>query len=150
MIEDLGVAEAALGSRDCAVVDHRGLRATAGSDMPVDRVVAGVHGPAREPAVEGWRRIIEHPCRLGVPVDQPGRFAPEPAPVGHAPAELLRITTHAIAPLGLPLRRPLLAAVPARCGRLVRAGPAGERRTPVRETACIACLDLSTRSASRI
>ena len=59
-----------------AVVDQRRLPAAAGGDVAVERIVAGVQPPAREPAAVDAERGVEGANRGAVPVDAARRFRP--------------------------------------------------------------------------
>ena len=84
LVEQLGVGQRRDRPGDRGVVDDRGLVAAAVADVPVERVVAGVEHPAGEPAVQRRGVVVEHPLRLGVPLHERGRLAPEPVRVGQA------------------------------------------------------------------
>jgi hypothetical protein len=57
-------------------IDQRGLLAARGQ-VPVDRVVAQIGRAADEPARERRARVVQHPRKRALPVDQPGFFGPE-------------------------------------------------------------------------
>ena len=91
LLQQLGVGVRADGAGDRGVVDQRRLVGTAGDDVPVEGVVAGVEHAAGEPAVERRGVVVEDPLRRRDPVDAGRRVAPEPARVGQAAAVGLEV-----------------------------------------------------------
>src|SRR5207247_4806195 len=89
------------------VVDQRRLILATAFDVPVERVVAAVHTPAREPAVEGRAGIVEHALPRLVPVDRSSGFAPERLGVVERPPVDVVKATHR---LQRRARRPLALA----------------------------------------
>jgi hypothetical protein len=69
LLEQVVVRQPGDGVGDRAVVDERRLLASAGQDMPVDRVEAGVELGVGEPAVQRGIDVIEHAVRRLCPVD---------------------------------------------------------------------------------
>ena len=76
-VAEPGIGEALLRAGDGAVVDQRRPVAVPRRDMPVERVVAGVQHPAREPAGRRLRVLVDHAVPATVPVDRLGGFRPE-------------------------------------------------------------------------
>ena len=95
LVEHGRVAVALLLTDHGGVVDDGILVAPTGEDVPVERVVAGVHHRAGEPAVEGGVRVVERDGRSDVPVDRGGRLEPESLAVGLAAQERLVIRARA-------------------------------------------------------
>ena len=93
----LGVGDRALAAGDGAVVDDRRLAATAGSNVPVDRVVAGVEPTTLEPAIEGGVRVVEHAVPGAVPMQGGRRIRPELAGILQAALVDAAIDVHGLA-----------------------------------------------------
>ena len=71
--------------------------AAPGSDVPVDRVVAGVQPAAREPAIERRAGIVEHPIPTPLPDQRLGGFGPETFGIVQRPGiDLLVVAAHVV------------------------------------------------------
>jgi len=76
-VAHFAVSERFADTSDRAVLDERGLIATALFNVKVEGVVTGVHFAANEPAIERLAAVVEHLVPFLVPVDCFRGFAPE-------------------------------------------------------------------------
>lgn len=76
-VAQFAVSERFADTSDRAVLDERGLIATALFNVKVEGVVTGVHFAANEPAIERLAAVVEHLVPFLVPVDCFRGFAPE-------------------------------------------------------------------------
>src|ERR1043166_2233611 len=89
------------------VVDDRGLRGTAGQDMAIDRVEAGVADAVREPAPVHAGLRIEHGLRRLEPVDLARSLGPEAVRVA-LPARINLVIAAGAGVHARPPRRPIV------------------------------------------
>jgi hypothetical protein len=106
---ELGVADAALGPGDRAVVNDSRLAAATGLDVAVHRIVAGVEPATLEPGVERGPAIVDHPLPFAVPMQGLGRLGPEGLGIAQAALVDLPIDT-------VHRRSPVLFMHPAHAG----------------------------------
>ena len=93
-ILQLGIGHSRCVAGDRGVIDDGVLAATPGRDVPVDRVVAGVHLAVGIPAVEGRLRRIKRLGRHLVPFDGLCRFHPEGLNIGLRRCIKIAVTRH--------------------------------------------------------
>ena len=92
--EQLRIAVRPPPARDRGVEDQRVPVGGTADHVTVQRVVAGVEPPAREPAIDRGARLVQHPGGRLEPVDRPSLVGPEAFTVGDAACVLLRVCAH--------------------------------------------------------
>src|SRR5262249_2764284 len=127
-VPELAVGVRAHRAGDGAVVPERALLAAPAVHVQVERVVAGVHLAAGEPAVEGLARIVEDTVPGPVPVNVRGGRGPEAFGVAHRTRVCLVID--ALRHVGPPGRRRQDGSGTLSRPRRAQRGPSGRRLPP--------------------